>query len=149
MIKSCPLIEFNGIPTNCHIKEQGVLRGLPSAGLFSLLASFCPSEDNQQNVNGFLVYNQSRQYELLELLDAFSKTSFEETLENSRTAVNNLTLAANVFDDLLQYEINATACNESSLSDSERVKHLITFVFFHFFWEMVGNYAAVEMSSSQ
>ncbi|KHJ96825.1 hypothetical protein OESDEN_03205 [Oesophagostomum dentatum] len=47
-------------PPRLVTSADSVVRGLPSAGLFSVFASFCPQSKNEENIDGFVVINGSR-----------------------------------------------------------------------------------------
>ncbi|KAK6010775.1 hypothetical protein OSTOST_24158 [Ostertagia ostertagi] len=112
------LIKFKGI------KEETAFRGLPSAGLFSVFASFCPPSKDQRNVDGFIVNNKSRQYQFLELLDAISDESLEED-KSSPFRVDNITNLIYLFEDTLKKESEERACNDSSLGRSEWIDCIV------------------------
>uniref|UniRef100_A0A7I5E7E1 ABC transporter domain-containing protein n=1 Tax=Haemonchus contortus TaxID=6289 RepID=A0A7I5E7E1_HAECO len=105
--------------------KQQVVRGLPSAGLFSVLASFCPSSENQENVHGFIVNNRSRMYQFLEVLDAISYKSTGDALEVIPVSAEELSHLAHLFDRTLSKQIEDRKCNEFGVGQDEWVKCIV------------------------
>ncbi|KAK5983739.1 hypothetical protein GCK32_008985 [Trichostrongylus colubriformis] len=97
--------------------RNGAVRGLPSAGLFSVLASYCPSNQEQKNVDGFIVDPRSRQYQILELLNAFSYLLDNDNMTLAKS--KNLSHLAYSFEDTLKKEAEMAGCSGSALNLSE------------------------------
>ncbi|KAL6734596.1 hypothetical protein Aduo_005122 [Ancylostoma duodenale] len=93
---------------------DSVVRGLPSAGLFSVFASFCPPSKQQYDVNGFVVINGSREYEFLELLDKISEGLIRNsTRRKSAFTLDRLLILSRDFEKTLESEGLLKACNIS------------------------------------
>ncbi|CAJ0606391.1 unnamed protein product [Cylicocyclus nassatus] len=90
------------------------VRGLPSAGLFSVFASFCPQTQNQQDVNGFVVINGSKEYEFLELLNEICGAMEKVDIHaNSSFTFSKLLVLAESFKRTIENEHVFSKCNMS------------------------------------
>ncbi|KJH47747.1 hypothetical protein DICVIV_06156 [Dictyocaulus viviparus] len=84
------------------MSTQARIRGLPSAGLLSIYASFCPPIDSYENINGFTVFNGSREYNFLLLLDSIAGLLEDvDTTANVSYQLDRLSHLAQIFQSTL------------------------------------------------